>query len=197
MAKNAVLNLSAFEAPDYLKDTEDAAVEEIPAEQFKAFAGHPFSIREESEEMEALAESVGENGILVPVLARPAGGGMYEIISGHRRLHAAHLAGLKKIPAIIREMDDDQAVIAMVHSNQYRENIPVSEKSHAYRMCFEAEKHQGKKTGSETAETVANGSESRRTVYRLIRLSYLNEALLQMVDAKRIVMGGQVLNYLI
>lgn len=182
--------------PDYLKESTDGgdvenAVEEVALESLVPFHNHPFRVNEDSQEMDMLVDSIRDNGILVPLLARRTGeAGRYELVSGHRRLCAAEKAGLAAVPVMVREMDDAEAAAAMVHSNQYRENIPVSEKARAYRMCYEAGRHCGRKGDLDAAEAAAGGSESRRTVFRLIRISYLTDGLLRRVDEKEIGLGA-------
>lgn len=146
-----------------------------------AFKEHPYRVDKESEDFKQLVDSIKENGILYPILVRPKDNDEYEIISGHRRVEAAQLAEIDEVPAIIRELDDDEATIAMVHSNFYREKILISEKAKAYRMCVEAEKHQGKK-GVASAEKAGKDQDSKRQVYRYVRLSYLDNSYLDMID---------------
>jgi ParB family chromosome partitioning protein len=140
--------------------------------------------------MMELVESVKEEGILTALLVRPLGDGEYEIIAGHRRRHAAQLAGLKEVPVIIRNMDQDTAVRAMVDSNLQRPNILPSEKAFAYRMKMEAMNHQGTSGGISAKDIGKNGNDSARQVYRYIRLTYLMNDLLNAVD--RDVIGLQV-----
>ena len=122
----------------------DAEIREIPLADLRPFQNHPFKVKDD-EAMEKLAESIKENGVLVPAMARPLTEGGYEIISGHRRKHAAELAGFSSMPVIVREIDDDEAVIAMVDANLQREVILPSEKAFSYKMKLEALKHQGKR----------------------------------------------------
>ncbi|NCC43077.1 MAG: ParB/RepB/Spo0J family partition protein [Clostridia bacterium] len=167
---------------------------EIEIEKIKGFQNHPFKVLDD-EKMTELVESVKEKGILTPVLVRPEGD-EYEMISGHRRMHAAVLAGLTLIPAIVREMTDDDATIAMVDANIQREELLPSEKGFAFKMKMEAMKRQGKRTDLtsnqnggklETAEIVGNESGiSPNQVRRYIRLTELIPELLDLVDAKRI-----------
>ena len=132
--------------------------------------------------MAELVESVKEEGILTALLVRPLGDGEYEIIAGHRRRHAAQLAGLKEVPVIIRNMDQDTAVRAMVDSNLQRPNILPSEKAFAYRMKMEAMNHQGTSGGISAKDIGKNANDSARQVYRYIRLTYLMNDLLNAVD---------------
>lgn len=159
------------------------------------FVNHPFHVDTEDENFLQLVDSIKENGIIEPVLVRPKGD-KYEIISGHRRVEAGRKAGLTEIPVVIREFDDYEATIIMVHSNFYREKILISEKAKAYRMCMDAEKHQGKK-GIDTAEIIGGEQESKRQVYRYIRLSYLSDQLLAYLDDGKMAMNvGGELSYL-
>ena len=120
-------------------------VQQIPLSELHPFEGHPFRVVDD-EEMQKTVESVKEYGVLTPAIARPDPDGGYEIISGHRRMRAAELAGLKTLPVIVRDMDDDTAIIFMVDSNLQREHILPSERAFAYRMKLEAIKHQGART---------------------------------------------------
>ena len=154
-----------------------------------SFENHPFQVNDD-EAMAELVESVKEEGILTALLVRPLGDGEYEIIAGHRRRHAAQLAGLKEVPVIIRNMDQDTAVRAMVDSNLQRPNILPSEKAFAYRMKMEAMNHQGTSGGISAKDIGKNANDSARQVYRYIRLTYLMNDLLNAVD--RDVIGLQV-----
>ncbi|MBR5361553.1 MAG: ParB/RepB/Spo0J family partition protein, partial [Lachnospiraceae bacterium] len=156
------------------------------------FKDHPFKVLDD-EKMEQMVESVRENGILVPIMVRNRTDGGYEVISGHRRKHAAEIAGLDTIPVIIRDLTDDEAVIAMVDANLQREEILPSEKAFAYKMKFDALSHQGKKVCSNTSTQVGWKSEtasavgemvgdSKNQVRRYIRLTELLPELLDMVD---------------
>lgn len=191
------------------EDRQSAKLEkvcEIPVNVLVSFKNHPFKVVDD-EAMLRTVESVAQYGVLTPLIVRPAGVGQYELISGHRRKHAAELAGLKEVPAIIREMDDDAATILMVDSNLQREIILPSERAWAYRMKLEAMKHQGSRTDLtsaqigrklETAEVVGQGTgDSRNQVRRFIRLTYLIPELLEMVDQRRLAFGPAVeLSYL-
>lgn len=167
---------------------------DIPMEQISPFRDHPFKVVDDAK-MQELVESIRENGVLTPAIVRPAEAGGYEMISGHRRMHAAKLAGLTAIPAIIREMDDDTATIVMVEANAQREEVLPSEKAFAYRMKLEAIKHQGKATRTssqvgrklEAAAVVAEeAGESRNQIHRFVRLTELIPEFLEMVDAGKI-----------
>ena len=148
--------------------------------------------------MQETVDSIKEYGVLNPCIVRPREGGGYEIISGHRRKYACQLAGKAKIPAIIRNYTDDEAVIIMVDSNIQRENILPSEKAHAYKMKYDAMKHQGSKGEKYTADMVGEtAGDSGRTVQRYIRLASLSDGLLEYVDDNKIPMiVGEKLSYL-
>lgn len=174
---------------------EESAME-IEIDKIKSFAGHPFKVIDD-EKMQNLIESISESGVLTPVLIRPDQNDGYEMISGHRRMHAAQKAGLITIPAIVREMTDDEAVIAMVDANIQREELLPSEKAFAYKMKMEAMRHQGERTDltlgqnvpkfKRTTEAIAQGTgESYKQVQRYIRLTELIPDLLELVDKKRL-----------
>jgi ParB family chromosome partitioning protein len=146
-----------------------------------AFHNHPFHVDTESEDFQQLVESIRENGVIYPILVRPMDD-KYEIIAGHCRVEASKIAGLTEIPAVCKVMDDYEATIIMVHTNiNGRGKILLSEKAKAYRMCMDAEKHQGRK-GTDTAVMVGNGQDSKRQVYRYVRLSYLSDDFLDLLD---------------
>lgn len=175
-------------------------VEAIALALIDPFPGHPFQVRDD-EEMERLAESIAENGVLVPLTVRASGAERYELVSGHRRKRAAELAGLESVPCIVRDMGDDEAVIAMVDSNLQREAILPSERAFAYSMRLEAMKRQGQRTDLTCAQ-VAHKSDGRRSrdilaeelgvskdkVQRFIRLTHLAPELLALVDEGRMKM---------
>ena len=174
---------------------EESAME-IEIDKIKSFAGHPFKVIDD-EKMQDLIESISESGVVTPVLIRPDQNDGYEMISGHRRMHAAQKAGLITIPAIVREMTDDEAVIAMVDANIQREELLPSEKAFAYKMKMEAMRHQGERTDltlgqnvpkfKRTTEAIAQGTgESYKQVQRYIRLTELIPDLLELVDKKRL-----------
>ena len=176
---------------------EEAAMD-IEIYKISGFKGHPFKVVDD-EKMQELVESIKVNGVLSPVLIRPTGMDTYEMISGHRRLHAAQLAGLTAIPSIIREMTDDEAVIAMVDANIQREELLPSEKGYAFKMKLEAIKHQGERAdltcaqngykcdGMKSRDIVAESAGvSKNQVSRYIRLTELIPELLEYVDLKRI-----------
>ena len=181
-------------------------IQNLPLAELHPFQNHPFKVVDD-EAMQRTVESVARYGVLAPAIARPRPEGGYEIISGHRRLHAAELAGLKTIPVIVRNMDDDAAVIAMVDANLQRETILPSERAFAYKMKLEAMKHQGQRTDLTSCQLgtklrtdalVAEGTnESARTVQRFIRLTELIPELLDMVDQKQLAFNPAVeLSYL-
>lgn len=179
----------------------------IPVEKLRPFAGHPFKVKDD-EEMNTLIESIQTQGILSPLIVRPIENTEeYEVISGHRRLHAAQKAGITEVPALIYALDRDAAAIAVVDSNLHREHILPSEKAFAYKLKMEALSHQGKRTDLtlsqlatklDTATEIGNCSgESRDTVYRYIRLTHLIPELLDLMDEGKIaLMVGEALSYL-
>lgn len=157
-----------------------------PLMELYAFKNHPFRV-EDDEKMEETAESIRQYGVLVPGIARPRAGGGYEIIAGHRRRRGSELAGKTEMPVIVRDYTDDEATIIMVDSNIQREDILPSEKAKAYKMKYEAMKHQGKKSEKSTLEEVGEAAgESAKKVQRYIWLSRLSDELLAMVDNKKI-----------
>ena len=208
--KSANVSLKSF---DDIFSTEESRQEEklehiqqIPLSELHAFEGHPFRVVDD-EEMQKVVDSVKEFGILTPLIARPDPYGGYEIISGHRRLHASELAGLESVPVIVREMDDDEAIIFMVDANLQRENILPSERAWAYRMKLDAMKHQGLRSDLTsgpmvqklaTADLIGKDSgESGRQIRRYIRLTELIPELLDMVDEKQLAFRPAVeLSYL-
>ena len=183
-------------------------VQQIPVDQLVPFRDHPFKVKDD-EDMEKTVESIRQFGVLVPAIARPLEDGGYEIVSGHRRHHAAQLAGLETIPVIVRELDDDAATILMVDSNLQRENILPSERAYAYKLKLDAMKRQagrpnknysqlGNNLGKTSSEEMAEElSTSKNTIFRYIRLTELIPALLDMVDEKKIAFNPAVeLSYL-
>ena len=184
-------------------------VQEIPLEELHPFAHHPFKVLDD-DRMKDTADSIREYGVLVPAIARPCPDGGYELIAGHRRKRGCELAGLKTMPVIVRELDDDAATIIMVDSNIQRENILPSERAFAYQMKLEALKHQGlrndltsgqlgpKLNSKRSNATLAEQSgDSIKQVQRFIRLTNLIPALLDMVDSKKIAFNPAVeLSYL-
>ena len=167
----------------------------IPLEKLKPFPNHPFQVRDD-DSMRETVESIKTYGVLQPAIVRPSDDGSYEILSGHRRKHACELAGKKSMPVIIRNLDDDAAIIFMVDSNLQRENILPSERAAAYKMKLEALKRQGLRTDLtssqletklRTDEKIAEeAGESRAQIQRYIRLTELQPELQQMVDEKKI-----------
>lgn len=185
---------------EFLKSEVEKGIfkeEKLPISKLIEFDHHPFNVCTESEDFQELVDSIRDNGVIYPILVRPQGE-IYEIVSGHRRVAAAKMAGLNEVPVIIRDMDDYEATVLMVHTNLYRPEISIMEKAKAYRMCNDAEKHQGISTGEYTAEKIgAAASDSRAKVYRYIRLSYLNDYLLQLVSDKKLTVNiGLELSYL-
>ena len=175
---------------------EIAGTQEIELGRIHSFPNHPFKVLDD-EKMDTLVESIRENGILNPVIVRPDQNGDYEMISGHRRLHAAGIVGLKKVPAIVNEMSDDEAIIKMVDANIQREEILPSEKAYAYKMKLEAMKRSAGRPTKENAcqsgthlrsdqELASQVGESARSIQRYIRLTYLVPELLEMIDLKKL-----------
>lgn len=163
----------------------EGQIVEIPLSELHTFENHPFRVVDD-ENMEEMVESVKEYGVLVPAIARPRAEGGYELISGHRRKHASELAGKDTMPVIIRDCDNDEAVVIMVDANIQREDILISERAKAYQMKYEAMKHQGTTGGLSLQEMSDQAGESMKTIQRLICLASLNEELLTMVDEKKL-----------
>ena len=196
MANRAGQKIKLTSIDELLGVVNEESAMEIEIDKIKSFAGHPFKVIDD-EKMQDLIESISESGVLTPVLIRPDQNDGYEMISGHRRMHAAQKAGLITIPAIVREMTDDEAVIAMVDANIQREELLPSEKAFAYKMKMEAMRHQGERTDltlgqnvpkfKRTTEAIAQGTgESYKQVQRYIRLTELIPDLLELVDKKRL-----------
>ena len=180
------VRLNSFD--DLFGSAESTAGEQIiqvNLSDLHTFKGHPFRVLDD-EKMEETAESIRQHGVLVPGIARPRAGGGYEIIAGHRRKRGSELAGLDKMPVIVRNYTDDEATIIMVDSNIQREDILPSEKARAYAMKYEAMKHQGSKGGSTLDEVGEAAGESGKTVQRYVWLARLSDELLDMVDAKKL-----------
>ena len=211
MPKNS-LNVSLkgaddiFSTEEFRQEQQREQVQQIPIGELFPFKNHSFKVLDD-ESMQRTVESVEQYGVLSPLIARPRPEGGYEIISGHRRQHAAQLAGLDALPVIVRKMDDDAAVLLMVDSNLQRENILPSERAFAYKMKLEALKNQGARSDLtsaqvgrklETADIVGQESgDSRNQVRRFIRLTNLIPELLDMVDEKKIAFNPAVeLSYL-
>ena len=195
-----------FSTEESRQEQQREQVQQIPIAELHPFTNHPFKVLDD-ESMQRTVESVEQYGVLSPLIARPRPEGGYEIISGHRRQHAAQLAGLDTLPVIVRQMDDNAAVLLMVDSNLQRENILPSERAFAYKMKLEALKKQGARSDLtsrqivgklETADLVGKGSgESGRQVQRFIRLTNLIPELLNMVDEKKLAFNPAVeLSYL-
>ena len=212
MPKNS-LNVSLKGADDIFSTEESRQeqqreqVQQIPIGELFPFKNHPFKVLDD-ESMQRTVESVEQYGVLSPLIARPRPEGGYEIISGHRRQYAAQLAGLDALPVIVRNMDDDAAVLLMVDSNLQRENILPSERAFAYKMKLEAIKNQGARSDLTSGQIVQksklsiervaeDAGEGYKTVQRFIRLTNLVPELLDMVDEKKIAFNPAVeLSYL-
>lgn len=178
-------------------DAKFERVKSIPLDKLHPFKNHPFKILN-NEEMERMIESMRKVGTITPALARPLADGGYELISGHRRLAACQVLGIKTMPVIVREMSDDEAVIAMVDANLQRETILPSEKAFAYKMKLEAIKHQGvtsRQVGEKllsVTQVSKDSDDSERQIQRYIRLTYLIPELLSMVDDNKIAFNPAV-----
>ena len=180
-------------------------VQGIPISELHPFEGHPFKVLDD-DAMTQTVESIRDYGITTPLLVRPDPDGGYEIISGHRRHHAAELSGMETVPCIVREMDDDTAIITMVDSNLQREHILPSERAYAYKMKMDAIKHQGQRTDLTSTQVVSklaaeqvgeSTGVSRESVRRYVRLTNLIPEVLDMVDEKKIAFNPAVeLSYL-
>ena len=195
-----------FSTEESRQEQQREQVQQIPIAELHPFTNHPFKVLDD-ESMQRTVESVEQYGVLSPLIARPRPEGGYEIISGHRRQHAAQLAGLETLPVIVRNMDDNAAVLLMVDSNLQRENILPSERAFAYKMKLDALKKQGARSDLTSAqigtklradEKVAlDSGESRSQIQRFIRLTNLIPELLDMVDEKKIAFNPAVeLSYL-
>ena len=195
-----------FETDESRAESQLERVQNIPVRELVPFKNHPFKVLDD-EAMLRTTESIAEYGVLTPLIARPLDHGGYEIISGHRRAHAAELAGLSEVPVLVRDMDDDAATVLMVDSNLQRENILPSERAFAYRMKLEALNHQGQRSDltSVQVEQKSNArsilaketGSSEATIFRFIRLTNLVPDLLDLVDCKQISFNPAVeLSYL-
>ena len=196
-----------FSTEENRQEEQREQVQQIPIGELFSFKNHPFKVLDD-ESMQRTVESVEQYGVLSPLIARPRPEGGYEIISGHRRQHAAQLAGLDALPVIVRNMDDDAAVLLMVDSNLQRENILPSERAFAYKMKLEAIKNQGARSDLSSGQIVQksklsiervaeDAGEGYKTVQRFIRLTNLVPELLDMVDEKKIAFNPAVeLSYL-
>lgn len=186
-----------FTTQEMRDDAKLERVQNIPLSELHPFKDHPFKVQN-NEEMERMIESIRKVGAITPALARPLPDGGYELISGHRRLAACQVLGIETMPVIVREMSDDEAVIAMVDANLQRETILPSEKAFAYKMKRDALNHQGitsPQVGEKllTAEKIGlEGGDSRNQVLRYIRLTYLIPELLSMVDDNKIAFNPAV-----
>ena len=195
-----------FETDESRAESQLERVQNISISELVPFKDHPFKVVDD-EAMLRTTESIAQYGVLTPLIARPLEAGGYEIISGHRRAHAAELAGLTEVPVLVRQMDDDAATVLMVDSNLQRENILPSERAYAYKMKLEAMKHQGSRSDLTSCQVgtklrsdqlvAENTGDSARTVQRYIRLTNLIPELLEMVDQKQISFNPAVeLSYL-
>ena len=196
-----------FSTEESRQEQQREQVQQIPIGELFPFKNHPFKVLDD-ESMQRTVESVEQYGVLSPLIARPRPEGGYEIISGHRRQHAAQLAGLETLPVIVRNMDDDAAVLLMVDSNLQRENILPSERAFAYKMKLEAIKNQGARSDLTSGQIVQksklsiervaeDAGEGYKTVQRFIRLTNLIPELLDMVDEKKLAFNPAVeLSYL-
>ncbi len=194
MASRVAGKIKLQSVDELLGVPEIAGTQEIEIERIHAFPNHPFKVLDD-EKMDTLVDSIRENGILNPVIARPDQSGNYEMISGHRRLHAAKIVGLKKVPAIVKEMSDDEAIIKMVDANIQREEILPSERAFSFKMKMEAMSRQGQRNDLTSGQNVPKltsdviGEEngmSGRQVKRYIRLTELIPELLECTDNKKI-----------
>ena len=195
-----------FSTEESRQEEQREQVQQIPIGELFPFKNHPFKVLDD-DSMSDTVESVKQYGVLSPLIARPRPKGGYEIISGHRRQHAAELAGLETLPVIVRQMDDDAAIILMVDSNLQREHILPSERAFAYKMKLDAMKNQGTRSDLTSTQVVSKlrsneklgteNNQSRETVRRFIRLTNLIPELLDMVDNKTVSFNPAVeLSYL-
>ena len=195
-----------FETDESRAESQLERVQNISISELVPFKDHPFKVVDDKA-MLRTTESIAQYGVLTPLIARPLEAGGYEIISGHRRAHAAEMAGLTEVPVLVRQMDDDAATVLMVDSNLQRENILPSERAYAYKMKMEAMKHQGSRSDLTSCQVgtklrsdqlvAENTGDSARTVQRYIRLTNLIPELLEMVDQKQISFNPAVeLSYL-
>ncbi len=208
--KSAAKNIQLASYDDLFKTDEERQadaqerVQNLPLDKLEPFPNHPFKVIDDDKMLETV-ESIKERGVLVPILVRPKNDGNFEIVSGHRRHHASQLAGLTEIPAIVREMDDDTAILLMVDSNLQREELLPSEKAFAYKMKLDAMKRQGQRTdltcariahkfdGMKSRDILAEEvGESKDQIRRYIRLTYLVPDLLDRVDNKTMAFNAAV-----
>ncbi|MCD8130381.1 MAG: ParB/RepB/Spo0J family partition protein [Lachnospiraceae bacterium] len=208
--KGANISLSSYDDIFSTEESREAAskeqVQQIPISELHPFEGHPFRVVDDEAMMRTM-ESISQFGVIAPLLARPDPDGGYEIISGHRRCHAAELVGLEMLPVIVREMDEDEAIITMVDSNLQRETILPSERAWAYKLKLDAMKHQGARSDLTSPQVAAKFRSddliakdvgvSGDTVRRYIRLTNLTPELMDMVDEKKLAFNPAVeLSYL-
>ena len=205
--KSAAKNIQLASYDDLFKTDEERQadaqerVQSLPLDKMEPFPNHPFKVIDDDKMLKTV-ESIKERGVLVPILVRPKNDGNFEIVSGHRRHHASLLAGKTEIPAIVREMDDDTAILLMVDSNLQREELLPSEKAFAYKMKLDAIKRQGKRTDLTSAQIVPKLQErdivahdagvNRMEVTRYVRLTYLVPDLLDRVDNKTMAFNAAV-----
>ena len=203
-AKNIVLKSvdDTFQTEENRADAQRERVQEIPLDQLKPFRNHPFKVRDDQRMLDTV-DSIREYGVLVPAIARPDPEGGYELISGHRRKRGCEMAGLQTMPVIIRDLDDDAAVLVMVDSNIQREELLPSERAFAYKMKLEALKHQGARTDRTSGQVVQKSKlsveivaeqagENYKQVQRYIRLTELISELLDMVDERKLAFNPAV-----
>ena len=202
-AKNIVLRSvdDIFQTEENRADAQRERVQEIPLDQLKPFRNHPFKVRDDQRMLDTV-DSIREYGVLVPAIARPDPEGGYELISGHRRKRGCEMAGLQTMPVIIRNLDDDAAVLVMVDSNIQREELLPSERAFAYKMKLEALKHQGARSDLTSSQLgtklradellAQQAGESRNQVQRFIRLTELISELLDMVDERKLAFNPAV-----
>ena len=203
-AKNIVLKSvdDIFQTEENRADAQRERVQEIPLDQLKPFRNHPFKVRDDQRMIDTV-DSIREYGVLVPAIARPDPEGGYELISGHRRKRGCEMAGLQTMPVIIRDLDDDAAVLVMVDSNIQREELLPSERAFAYKMKLEALKHQGARTDRTSGQVVQKSKlsveivaeqagENYKQVQRYIRLTELISELLDMVDERKLAFNPAV-----
>lgn len=204
-SKKAAVTLTAYEdlfsSEAERQGVSREQVQNVPLELFHPFPNHPFKVLDD-EKMQDTVQSISEFGVLVPVLARPRPEGGYEIVSGHRRIHASELAGRTEVPAIIRNMTDDEAILIMVDSNLQREQILPSEKAFAYKMKLDAMKRQGRRTDLTSSQVgtrlrsdeiiAAQTGDSRNQIARFIRLTHLISPILDMVDQNSFALNAAV-----
>lgn len=201
-AKNIVLKSvdDIFQTEENRADAQRERVQEIPLDQLKPFKNHPFKVRDDQRMLDTV-DSIREYGVLVPAIAQPDPEGGYELISGHRRKRGCEMAGLQTMPVIIRDLDDDAAVLVMVDSNIQREELLPSERAFAYKMKLEALKHQGARsdlTSMQVAQKLSvqkvgdDAGVSKDQVRRFIRLTELISELLDMVDERKLAFNPAV-----